>query len=115
MGSPSVPCRHRHHHLHSVSENDDSCRSTLIRFLGSRNLCQLSPEPSALGAGAQGSAQARRAIAEGASRGADQPPVADKAVVEAVIDGQIAPHSGLLEAGSQTMAVVEQRVEAADD
>src|SRR5206468_10939772 len=38
----------------SVSENDDSCRLTLIRFLGSGNLCQLSPEPSARRASAQG-------------------------------------------------------------
>ena len=29
----------------SVSETDDSCLSTLTRFLGSGNLCQLSPEP----------------------------------------------------------------------
>src|ERR1700730_16191814 len=72
-------------------------------------------KPSAREASAQGFAQGRRAIAEGASRGADQPPVSDEAVVEAVIDGQIAGHSGLLEARSQTMAVVEQRVEAADD
>src|SRR5438105_4888125 len=70
---------------------------------------------SARRAGADGFAQGRRAISDGASRGADQPPVSDKAVVEAVIDGQTARHSGLLEAGSQTMAVVEQRVEAADN
>src|SRR6266481_4591926 len=55
----------------SVSENDDSCRLTLIRFLGSGNLCQ----PSARRASAQGSPQGGRAIADGAARGADQPPV----------------------------------------
>ena len=36
-------------------------------------------------------------------------------MVEAIIDGQIARHRGLLEAGGQTVTVVEQRVKAADD
>jgi hypothetical protein len=46
-------------------------RLTLIRFLGSENLCQ----PSVRRASAQGSPQGGRAIADGAARGADQPPV----------------------------------------
>jgi len=45
----------------------------------------------------------------------DDPAVADGAVVDAFIDGEIARHAGCFEARGQGMAVVEQRVEAADD
>src|SRR6266446_3663247 len=85
------------------------------RLPGFRKSMPIFPEPSAGGWGDQGFAQGGGAVADGASRGADQPPVPDKAVVEAVIDGQLVGHSGFLEAGGQTVAVIEQRVEAADD
>ena len=59
--------------------------------------------------------QSRRAVSDGAARGRDQPAVTDETMVDAVIDGELARHTRLFEACGQKVAVVEQRVEAADD
>src|ERR1700758_2481674 len=54
-------------------------------------------------------------VAERTARGADQPPIADKAVVDAVVDFEAVRHPGVLQRPAEPVAVVEQRVEAADD
>ena len=60
-------------------------------------------------------AQGRGAIAERAACGGDQPAVADKSVVDAVIDGERARDAGRFQRRGQALAVVLQRIEAADD
>src|SRR6202040_532255 len=47
--------------------------------------------------------------------GADQFAVADKAVIDALVNRQLAWHPGRLKLGGEVVAVVEQRIEAADD
>src|SRR5216683_6622033 len=88
--------------------------SNTYMFPGFRKLIQRDCD-AALSVDEQGVAQGGRAVVDGAPRGGDQPAVADEAVVEAVIHGELAGYPGRREAGGQSMAVVEQRVEAADD
>src|SRR5437763_1637083 len=57
----------------------------------------------------------RSALGDRSAGGADQPAVADKAVIDALIDRQVARHAGRLQLTGEIVAVVEQRIEAADD
>ena len=65
--------------------------------------------------GGEGFLQCRGTVADGAAGGGDQPAIADEPVIEALVDLQLAGHPGRLEPRGEPMAVVEQRVEAADD
>jgi hypothetical protein len=60
-------------------------------------------------------AQCGRAIADRAACGGDQSAVSDEAVIDPLVSGQFAGHTGLLQALGEAVAVVEQRVEAADN
>src|SRR5208282_141495 len=80
-----------------------------------RGKAAISPAADDSARGGQGLAQCLGAVADRAPRGGDQPAVADEAVIDALIDGELARHAGCFEAGGQGVAVVEQRVEAADD
>jgi hypothetical protein len=55
---------------------------------------------------AEGTAQRRSAVADSAPRGLYQPAVADKAVVDAIMDSELARYVRFFEAGGEILAVI---------